>query len=83
MFISWIFGVLFLFIFGGYWCYEVIARLQDDIAEFRQADEPGTKISIIIIWLITVLIATALLGVGFMLAVVLISELRSWFSFAL
>jgi len=79
---SWIggaFALVIVFLFGAYWCYVVLGRLGSDIKEFRESKEPGTKTSIIVVWIITAIIAIAMLRVGFMLAVVSISELRSWF----
>lgn len=77
---SWIFSafaVIILFLFGGYWCYVVFGRLPKDIKEIRESHEPGTKTSIVVIWIITVIIAVVVLVFGYMLAVVLISELGS------
>ena len=79
---SWIggaFALVIVFLFGGYWCYVVIRRLGSDIKELRENSEPGTKSSIIVVWIITAFIAIVLLSIGFVLAVVSVRELRSWF----
>jgi len=78
---SWIggaFALVIVFLFGIYWCYVVASRFPADIKELRESHEPGAKTSIVVVWLITAIIAVVLLGVGFMLAVVAISELRGW-----
>lgn len=69
--VAYVIGVLF----GLYWCYAVFARLPGDIAEFRQKGYFVAKVSIVVVWIITVLIAVALLGV----ARVAIEEFRIWF----
>ncbi len=69
--LAYVIGVLF----GCYWCYVVLARLPGDIAELRQKGYFAAKLSIIVVWVITVLIAIALLGV----ARLAIEEFRVWF----
>lgn len=76
--ISGAFALFLVFLFGGYWCYVVIARLRNDIKELRENSEPGTKSSIIVVWIISAMIAMVLVFVGFILAVMSFSELRNW-----
>jgi uncharacterized membrane protein len=80
MFTPWFGGavVVFMFIFGVYWCYVVLARLPEDVRELRETNEIASKIGIIVVWVITAIIAIVLIGISFMLSVVTISELRSW-----
>ena len=67
----YVIGVLF----GCYWCYVVSVRLPGDIAELRRKGYFAAKLSIIVVWIITALIAIVLLGVA-RLAIV---EFRIWF----
>lgn len=62
-----------LFIFGVYWCYEVIRRLRDDIQELREVKETTRRAVIIIIWAVTVVIAILLVRYS----VVIIARLAS------
>ncbi len=77
----WGLGVLAVtavYIIGGYWCYIVLGRFRADVRELRETSEPAAKISIVVIWVITALIALVLLGIGLVLGVVLVYELRQW-----
>ena len=58
---GWAFALTALFVFGVYWCYEVIQRFSQDLEEFREPNQNVRKADIIIVWFITVVIAVILL----------------------
>jgi hypothetical protein len=62
-----------MYIFGCWWCYEVIRRFPQDIKEIFQDKQVARIISIIIVWILTVPIALALILYGFILIRNLIS----------
>lgn len=69
------FGLLLnaiLLALGVVWCYQVIKRWRSDVEELRQVEDPIRRAVIIGIWVVTVLIALAVINfaVGFVIAVV-------------
>lgn len=78
MFLCWPFAVAVAYAFGVYWCYVVIRRLQDDIAEFRDIKEGVRRFAIIFVWLLTAVIALVLILTGRVLLNNLLSAAREW-----
>ena len=50
-----------VYIFGVWWCYEVIRRFHKDVKEIFQDKRVARTIAIIIVWILTVPIAIALI----------------------
>jgi hypothetical protein len=73
-----LFGAVLALVLGFYWCYAVISRWREDFREFRETKEPGQRVSIVIIWAITLLLVLVLAIIVFTLVVVAIWELRAW-----
>ena len=63
-----------LYIFGLWWCYEVVRRFPDDLREISELKETTRTCAIIFVWIITVPLAFGLIVYGF----VLVRRL-SWF----
>jgi hypothetical protein len=63
-----------IYIFGLWWCYEVITRFREDLREIIELKEVTRTVVIIFIWLITIPIMLGLIAYG----CVLISRL-AWF----
>lgn len=49
------------YIFGIWWCYEVIHRFRQDVKEIFQFKQVVRTVAIIIIWVLTIPIALALI----------------------
>ena len=67
-----------VYIFGCWWCYEVIRRFPQDVKEIFQLKQVTRTIVIIFVWVITVPIALALIFYGFILMRDLISFVRTF-----
>ena len=50
-----------IYIFGLWWCYEVIRRFPKDVKEIFQDKQAIRTIAIIIVWILTIPIAIALI----------------------
>ena len=66
-------AIVSLYIFGCWWCYEVIHRFPQDVKEIFQLKQVARTIAIIIVWVLTILIALALILYGIVLVRNLIS----------
>ena len=62
-----------MYIFGCWWCYEVIRRFPQDVKEIFQLKQVVRTIVIIFIWVLTLPIALALILYGIVLVRNLIS----------
>ena len=67
-----------VYIFGCWWCYEVIRRFPQDVKEIFQLKQVVRTIVIIFIWVLTVPIALALIFYAFILMRNLISFVRTF-----
>ena len=67
-----------VYIFGCWWCYEVIRRFPQDVKEIFQLKQVTRTIVIIFVWVITVPIALALIFYGFILIRNSISFVRTF-----
>jgi hypothetical protein len=68
-------AIAVLYIFGLWWCYEVIARFRRDVREMFELKEITRTFVTIFIWIITVPIMLAVIFYGY----VIISRLI-WFA---
>ena len=68
-------AIVSLYVFGVWWCYEVISRFPKDIREIREVKEVVRTLAIIFVWALTVIIAILL--IRYSLAV--IEEIRAVF----
>jgi len=73
-----VFAIFAAYILGVWWCYEVIARLRDDIKELREVKEVVRRASILIVWALTIIIAIVLVRFTFASLAITILELRAW-----
>ncbi len=71
------FAIASLYIFGCWWCYEVIRRFPQDIKEIFQDKQVARIIAIIIVWILTILVALALILYGYILVRNLISFVQT------
>jgi hypothetical protein len=67
-------GVLYLF--GLWWCYEVICRLREDIQEIRQVKQISHTVAILFVWVLTVIIAALLIRYGLVVIRTTVSFVR-------
>ena len=67
-----------MYIFGCWWCYEVIRRFPQDVKEIFQLKQVVRTIVIIFIWVLTLPIALALIFYAFILMRNLISFVRTF-----
>ena len=63
----WVAAVASLYIFGLWWCYEVVRRFPEDVREIIELKEVTRTIVIVLIWLITAPLAIGLVIYGFVL----------------
>lgn len=56
-----------LYIFGLWWCYEVITRFRQDLQEIFELKEITRTLAIISIWIITIPILLSVTVYGFVL----------------
>ena len=68
-----------LYIFGLWWCYEVICRFREDIREILEVREFTRTAIIIFVWAVTAIIAVLLIFFGFVMIDGLISIIREVF----
>ena len=71
------FALAALYIFGVWWCYEVVCRLRDDVREIFEQREIVRTIVIIFMWAITVVILILLIFSVF----VIVREAGEWARF--
>ncbi|MGD8499132.1 MAG: hypothetical protein PVJ86_00700 [Phycisphaerales bacterium] len=65
------------YIFGIWWCYEVIRRFPQDVKEIFELKQIPRTVAMIFVWAITVPIALALIVCGFVMMHQLISFVRT------
>ena len=70
------FALVGLYILGLWWCYEVIGRFREDIREIRELKGVTRTAVIIFIWILTVIIAIALIRYSFVIIKNLFSFVR-------
>lgn len=70
------FALVGLYILGVWWCYEVIGRFREDIREIREVKGVTRTAVIIFIWILTVIIAIALIRYSFVIIKNLFSFVR-------
>lgn len=71
------FALTALYIFGVWWCYEVICRFREDVREIFEQREIVRTIVIIFIWAVTAIILILLIFFGF----VILREVGEWARF--
>lgn len=64
---------------GCFWCYAIVKRFGSDLKELREVEEKPRKAAIIIIWVITAVIAIAIVTSSLPLAHRIISAIRNFF----
>ena len=60
-------AIVALYIFGLWWCYEVIGHFRRDLREIFELKEATRTAVIILIWIITIPIMLVLILYGFVL----------------
>lgn len=63
-----------LYILGLWWCYEVICRFRQDLDELIAVKEILRKLAILFVWLLTIIIAFALVA----FSIVMVKEIASF-----
>jgi len=66
-----------LYIFGLWWCYEVVARFPRDVREMFELKELARTFATIVIWLLTIPIMLAVILYGCVIITRLIWFLRT------
>lgn len=56
-----------IYLFGLWWCYEVITRFRQDLREMFELKEVTRTLVIIFIWIITIPIMLSLITYGYVL----------------
>ncbi|MHC4395494.1 MAG: hypothetical protein ACYS1A_07540 [Planctomycetota bacterium] len=70
----------FLFALGVYWCYVVVKRFPDDLQVLREIPDKARKGAIIFIWLVTVIVAIAIVFSGLPLIIRIIKAIYDVFT---
>lgn len=60
-------AIVALYIFGLWWCYEVITRFRQDLRELFELKEVTRTLVIIFVWIITIPIMLVLAIYGYVL----------------
>ncbi len=65
-----------LFGLGVYWCYEMFGRWRSDLTELRELDDSLEKLVIVGLWLVTFVVAAAVVYFAVQLIIPIVQAIR-------